>query len=310
MIISRVKENGAARLIVGFLAATLLAATGIAAETPASSGPLNRAQNASKGTASNTKIPRTGILNARRVNIRQGPGLNERIVGMVFREGTKLEVVAQEGDWIEVNSERGSAWIHGRYLDMAEEKSATGKQAPASQTSGEQIAQQSENSQTDLAKTDNRTENEAPDAAQKSGFGYKQALEKVMDLVFVYLDSLDKRNDIGRLEKKQKAIEFIKNVMWGPDNKYYFWINDLDGVMIMEPLYPQTEGTNAIKYKDLNNREIFVEFISKSLNKEQAFINHNSLGYDTNWSPWVSLVSLFEAWDWIVGTYVELEDID
>lgn len=140
--------------------------------------------------------------------------------------------------------------------------------------------------------------------------GYKQALEKVMNLVFVYLDSLEKRNDINIAEKKQKAIDFIRNIRWGPENKYYFWINGLDGMMILEPLYPRTEGTNTIKYKDLNNREIFVEFISKSIKDGETFVDHNGLGYDTNENPKVSLVRLFEAWDWVVGTYVELDDIE
>ncbi|MFC1829418.1 cache domain-containing protein [Thermodesulfobacteriota bacterium] len=282
----RIIKNRAVHLTISLLAATLLAATGVSAETP-----------------------RTGTLNANRVNLRQGPGLNETVVGMVFKEGTELEVAAQEGDWVKVNSESGSAWIHGRYLDIAEDESVPEKQAQASPTASEPIAQLSDNSRTDLTTTENRTENEGSDISQ-SGFGYKQALEKVMDLVFVYLDSLEKRKDIGPLEKQQKAIEFIRNVRWGPDNKYYFWINDLDGKMIMEPLYPQTEGTDTIKYQDLNNREIFVEFISKSLNKGQTFINHNSLGYDTNWNPRVSLVRLFEAWDWVVGTYVQLDDIE
>lgn len=273
-------------MIICLLAVMLLASTGIAAESP-----------------------RTGTLNANRVNLRQGPGLNEPVIGMVFKEGTVLEVVAQEGDWVKVNSESGSAWIHGRYLDIAEDESVPEKQAQASQKANEPIAQLTENSQAAPTATGIRTKNEDLDTSQ-AGFEYKQALGRVMDLVFVYLDSLEQRKDIDPLEKQQKAIEFIRNVRWGPDNKYYFWINDLEGKMIMEPLYPQTEGTNAIKYKDLNNREIFIEFISKSLDQGQTFINHNSLGYDTNWNPRVSLVRLFQAWDWIVGTYVELDDIE
>ncbi|MFH2218498.1 MAG: cache domain-containing protein [Pseudomonadota bacterium] len=172
------------------------------------------------------------------------------------------------------------------------------------------IAQSSGDSQAESAETDVQTEPDGTGDSGKSGFRYQQALERVMDLVFVYLDSLEKQKDIGTVEKKQKAVEFIRNVRWGPKNKYYFWINNLDGIMVLEPLYPRTEGTSVIKYKDLNNREIFVEFISNSLKDGQTFVNHNGLGYDVNSSPKVSLVRLFGAWDWIVGTYVELDDIE
>jgi hypothetical protein len=172
------------------------------------------------------------------------------------------------------------------------------------------IAQSPAGSGAGGTQSDNPAGNEAIDPSQKAGFGYRQALERVMNLVFVYLDSLEKRTDIGPAEKKQKAVDFIRNVRWGPENKYYFWINDLDGKMILEPLYPRTEGTNVVKYKDLNSREIFVEFINSSLKNGQTFVDHNGLGYDANGGPRVSLVRLFGAWDWVVGTYVELDDIE
>ena len=119
-----------------------------------------------------------------------------------------------------------------------------------------------------------------------------------------------KREEIRLEEKKQMAIDFIRKTRWGPENKNYFWINDLEGKMILEPLYPHTEGKNCIILKDLNNKEIFDEFIRASREKGQGFVDHHGLGYDDNKSnPRVSFVRLFEHWGWVVGTSVDLDDI-
>ncbi len=134
----------------------------------------------------------------------------------------------------------------------------------------------------------------------------RKALQKLMDMLFVFLESIQKREDIGLEEKKLMAIDFIKNVRWGPDNQYYFWIFDLDGKMIMEPLYPDIDGENCIEYKDVNNKEIFVSFTNIITENGQGFVEHHGLGYNNEKSkPGITLVKSIEAWGWIIGTYGE-----
>jgi len=272
-----------ARLIISFWAILLFAATVSAEQThspaenhgtveasapqkplPAYQQTLQKAidmvllflEAISSDTALTTSIPRVGILNAPGVNIRQGPGLNEKVVGRILEKGTVVKVLGLEGDWVNVSFQGGMGWINSRYL-------------------------------------------------------YVEWYANIEQQIFSPLEKADeKREDIRLEEKKQMAIDFIRKTRWGPENKNYFWINDLEGKMILEPLYPHTEGKNCITFKDLNSKEIFVEFISTSREKGQGFVDHHGLGYDDNKSnPSVSFVRLFETWGWVVGTSIDLDDV-
>lgn len=201
----------------------------------------------SRDTTLVTGFTKIGVLNTTTANIRQGPGLSEKIIGRLTTKGTIVKILSREGDWIKVSLQDCQGWINRKYLyvelfdDIEQEKIITKRS------------------------------------------------EKI----------------------KRQAIKFIRHIRWGPDNRNYFWITDLDATMILEPLYPHTEGNNYIMARDLNNKEIFVEFIRNVREKRQGFVDHHGLGYDNNKSnPRISLVKLFEAWGWLVGTGVELEAVE
>ena len=144
-----------------------------------------------------------------------------------------------------------------------------------------------------------------------SNYLYVEWYANIEQQKFTPLGIVDKKREDFKLEeKKQMAIDFIRKTRWGPGNKNYFWINDLEGKMILEPLHPHIEGKNCIIFNDLNNKEIFVEYIRTSREKGQGFVDHHGLGYDDNKSnPRVSFVRLFETWGWVIGTSVDLDDI-
>ncbi len=51
-----------------------------------------------------------------------------------------------------------------------------------------------------------------------------------------------------------------------------------------------------------------MDFIKTSMKYKEGFVDHHGLGYDNNKSkPRISIVRLFEVWDWIVGTGIELD---
>jgi hypothetical protein len=261
-------------LIISFCAITLCAATVTAAEAPSSADKLDIVETSefqksfsgyqqtmqkaidlvfiflgsvSRDTTLVTGFPKIGVLNTTTVNIRQGPGLNEKIIARLTTKGAVVKVLGREGDWIKVSLQDCQGWINRKYLYV-----------------------------------------ELFDDIEQ---------EKVTP----------KRSE----EIKRQAIKFIRHIRWGPDNRNYFWITDLDATMILEPLYPHTEGSNYIMARDLNNKEIFVEFIRNVHEKGQGFVDHHGLGYDNNKSnPRISLVKLFEVWGWVVGTGVELETVE
>ena len=284
-----VKGKSVVLLIVSFWAFALFAATNTAAEAPLPADKQGTTEASTSDTISLTSMSKIGVLNADMVNIRQRPGLNEKIIGRKTRKGTVVMVLGREGDWFMVYTKGLLGWIYGKYIDIEEEKVAPAIKAEAHVLTGQKTS----------------------DEPQKPLTGYQKTLLKAIDLVFVFLESIEKRKDLGLDEKKQISTDYIRRIRWGPEIKNYFWINGLDGKMILEPLYPHTEGKNCIIFKDLNKKEIFVEFIRTSREKGQGFVDHHGLGYDDNKSnPRVSLVRLFDPWGWVVGTSIDLDAIE
>ena len=141
--------------------------------------------------------------------------------------------------------------------------------------------------------------------------GYQKTLQRAIDLLFIFLNSVEERQDVWQEEKEQIAIEFMRYVRWGPENKNYFRIIDLKGNMILDPLFPDKEGQNYISARDPNSMSIFVEFIRVGRENGQGFVKDPGRGNALNQSkPMEALVKLFEPWGWIVITELELDRVE
>lgn len=194
-----------------------------------------------------THPPGFGIVNTDAVNIRQHPGLKDKIVCRIVTKGAIVKILESRNGWMRVSLNGCRGWVNEKYL-------FTGL-----------------------------TERLKPQKTVPS------VLEK----------------------KKRQAIEFIRRLRWGRDNKNYFRIISLDGKMILEPLYPQLEGKDSLSFEDQNHREVFAEMIKICREREQGFVRHQGIGYDGNRSKTqVSFVKLFKPWGWIVGTDVELNAVE
>jgi len=104
--------------------------------------------------------------------------------------------------------------------------------------------------------------------------GYERQLQKVMDEVFRVLESIERRQDLGEDAKKQKALEFLRNVRWGPEKKDYFWVNDLQGRMLMDPYIPDLEGKIMLGYEDPDGTQPFAEFVRIAEEQDQGFLDY------------------------------------
>ncbi|MBW1837859.1 MAG: cache domain-containing protein [Deltaproteobacteria bacterium] len=234
-----------------------------------------------------------GILNADRVNIRQGPDLNAKIIGRIIREGVAVKVIGKEGDWIKIFFTDTQGWIYGEYLDIKEVNLVPQEKAKAPAPTAKPTLEP--------------TFEPLPDPLA----GYQKTLQRAIDLLFIFLNSVEERQDIWREEKEQIAIEFIRYVRWGPENKNYFRIIDLEGDMILDPLFPGKEGQNYMSARDPNGKSTFVEFIRMGRENGQGFVKDPGRTDNPHQSkPMEALVKLFEPWGWIVITELELDRVE
>jgi SH3 domain-containing protein len=69
----------------------------------------NRAQDASE-TRRDPVLPLSVRVRVSRANLRQGPGLDQKVLTLV-RRGTTLPVRRAQGDWFEISQGTGTAWV-------------------------------------------------------------------------------------------------------------------------------------------------------------------------------------------------------
>ena len=144
----------------------------------------------------------------------------------------------------------------------------------------------------------------------------RQMIRELTGSVYALVEHHHARQIAGELtveQAQQRALESIRAIRYGPENKDYFWINDLHPVMVMHPYRTDLEGQDISDYADPQGKRLFVEFVKTV----QANPDHTGyVDYMWQWKddesvivPKLSHVRLFEPWDWVIGTGVYLEDV-
>jgi outer membrane protein len=110
-------------LLIVLFSVALLSAPVSSAESPLLISESGIADASSSKETSVAGNPTIGILNRPGVFIRQGPGLNEKIIGYILKKGTVIEILSREGEWIKVYYNNAPAWVHAEYIDIKEEAS-------------------------------------------------------------------------------------------------------------------------------------------------------------------------------------------
>jgi methyl-accepting chemotaxis protein len=139
----------------------------------------------------------------------------------------------------------------------------------------------------------------------------KEYLKSQVQTTMSILEKAYKDQSIGVEEKQKKAAELISCLKYGPDNKDYFWINDMHPRMVMHPYKPELNGKDLSENKDPNGKRLFVEFVNVCREKDQGFVDYYWPKYGADKSqPKLSFVKLFKPWNWVVGTGIYIDDIE
>lgn len=109
-------------------------------------------------------------------------------------------------------------------------------------------------------------------------------------------------------EAKLEAIKSIEHLRYSETD--YFWINDMDGLMVMHPIALTLNDTNVIGLKDSNGKFFFQEMVDVVKKEGQGIVKYlwPKPGKEAP-QPKISYVKGFEEWDWLVGTGVYVDDL-
>jgi len=144
--------------------------------------------------------------------------------------------------------------------------------------------------------------------SQKVAEAYKEKLKNIVDITYNSIQSTYSRADLTVNQKKQSALNIIKDMRY--DNNGYIWINDMHPKMVMHPIKPSLNGKDLSDFKDPNGKHLFNEFVKVCREKGEGFVDYMwpKPGYDKPVAK-LSYVKLFKPWNWIVGTGIYLDDI-
>jgi len=144
--------------------------------------------------------------------------------------------------------------------------------------------------------------------SQKVAEAYKEKLKNIVDITYNAIQSIDSRTDLTVNQKKQSALNIIKDMRY--NNNGYIWINDMHPKMVMHPIKPSLNGKDLSDFKDPNGKHLFNEFVKVCREEGEGFVDYMwpKPGYDKP-VPKLSYVKLFKPWNWVVGTGIYLDDI-
>jgi methyl-accepting chemotaxis protein len=112
------------------------------------------------------------------------------------------------------------------------------------------------------------------------------------------------------IEAAQEAAKAaVKDLRYG-DNEY-FWINGLDGMMVMHPIKPAMDGKDLRKLPDPSGKLFFTEMIDVVTRDKAGFVSYlwPKPGHEQP-VPKLSYVKGIDGWNWLVGSGIYIDDVD
>ncbi|MCK9297058.1 MAG: cache domain-containing protein [Desulfobulbaceae bacterium] len=129
--------------------------------------------------------------------------------------------------------------------------------------------------------------------------------------ILAQLEQKERQGLMSREQAQQAAVEEIRGIRYGDENKDYFWINDMRPYMIMHPFRPDLEGRDIADFSDPNGIHLFVDFVKKVRSSNEGYVSYMWQGKDNpgNIVPKLSFVKGFAPWGWLIGTGIYLDDV-
>lgn len=142
----------------------------------------------------------------------------------------------------------------------------------------------------------------------------QEMIQELTETVWSLLESYRERELSGELSKDEaqlRAVLRIRKLRYGPENKDYFWINDMAPRMIMHPYRSDLDGKDISDFKDPNGKRLFVEFVRIVQKQDSGYVDYMWQWKDDSKKivPKISYVKGFKPWGWIIGTGIYIDDV-
>ena len=135
----------------------------------------------------------------------------------------------------------------------------------------------------------------------------KDLVESVISLTDYYYQQF-KSGQITEDAAKTAAMKAVEKLRYNKTD--YFWINDLNAIMLMHPIKPSLNGKNLYNLEDKAGKQFFKSFVD--IVKSKGHGNETYLwpkpGFEEPVEK-VSYVAGFKPWGWVIGTGIYVDDV-
>ena len=123
-----------------------------------------------------------------------------------------------------------------------------------------------------------------------------------------HFQNLEAAGKLTEKQAKDQAKTVLRTLRYGNDG--YFWINDLNAVMVMHPMKPSLEGKDLSGLKDPDGKPLFRDIVQVAKTKGGGEVDYlwPKPGHTAPVGK-ISYVKLFKPWGWVVGSGVYIDDI-
>ncbi|MBU5636909.1 cache domain-containing protein [Geomonas sp. Red69] len=139
----------------------------------------------------------------------------------------------------------------------------------------------------------------------------EDTLKAVVDLPVELIAEYDQRAQKGEFsldEAKKRARERIKQMRYAGNE--YFWIIDLNAVMLMHPIKPELDGKDQSAAKDPTGKLLFSEMANVARNNGGGIVQYRwPKPGSTVPVEKLSYVKLYKPWGWVVSTGLYMDDL-
>ncbi|MCC6069553.1 methyl-accepting chemotaxis protein [Massilia sp. GCM10020059] len=135
----------------------------------------------------------------------------------------------------------------------------------------------------------------------------RQAVETAHG-VLVHYHKLSVSGAMTDADARKAALAALRGLRYGGTE--YFWVNDMQPVMVMHPIKPELEGKDLSTNKDPDGKFLFVEFVNTVKANGAGAVDYKwpKPGSDLPVQK-VSYVQGFAPWGWIIGSGVYTDTV-
>jgi len=113
---------------------------------------------------------------------------------------------------------------------------------------------------------------------------------------------------IGEEQAKQSALAALAALRFGDDG--YFWVNDMNAVLLMHPFKPEIEGKDMTNVTDANGVPHWQAMVSVVKKSGEGFVEYAYKGPQVERpEDKVSYVKGYQPWGWVIGSGVLYTDV-